>query len=405
MKTASVPRLLAAALCCVPALALAEDWPRFRGPQGNGISKETGWFKEWPSTGPKVIWESKVGLGFASFAVAEGKALTSGNEADVDTLFCFDAATGAVVWKKSYPCPLMPKYYPGGTNATPTVEAGRVYHLSKAGQMFCLELGTGAVIWERDLVKQHGLTLPEWGFAGSPVIVGDLICLNAGGAGLALRKADGALAWKNDTGSAAYASVVPVELNGVPSLAILGHRDLVAVKLADGKEWWRHPFKSGYDTNAMDPIPWNGKLIVSAHDQKAQVLDVSSAEPKVEGSLEDTRIHMNSGVVICDHLYQVHGSGNHAGDLRCIDLKTRKVLWKEEGLGVGALSAAEDKLIVLGEKGELAIVSAKPDGYEELARAQLLGPTCWTQPVLANGRIYLRNGKGDVVCISGGVVE
>ncbi len=392
-------------ICLAAALASAADWPRFRGPEGNGLSKETGWFKEWPATGPKVFWEAKVGLGFSSFAVGEGKALITGNEADTDTLFCFDAVTGKEVWKKSYPCPLLPKYYQGGTNATPTIENGRVYHLGKMGQMFCLNLADGTVIWEKDIVKEHGLTVPEWGFASSPVILGDLICLNAGGAGLALNKADGSLAWINDTSSAAYASVVPLELNGVPSLAILSHRDLVAVKLADGKEWWRHPFKSGYDTNAMDPIPWNGHLIVSAHDQKAELIDIRSAEPKSVGPLGDTRIHMNSGVVIGDHLYQVHGSGGKPGDLRCIDLRTQQIAWKQVGLGVGALIAADGKLIVLGEKGELAIITAKPDGYEELARAQLLGPTCWTQPALANGRIYLRSGKGDVVCVSGGVAE
>jgi outer membrane protein assembly factor BamB len=398
------PALLLLSLLATAASSAA-DWPRFRGPDGNGISKETGWFKEWPATGPKVFWEAKVGLGFSSFAVAEGKALITGNEADTDTLFCFDAVTGEVLWKKSYPCPLMPKYYQGGTNATPTVEQGRVYHLGKTGQMFCLQLSDGKVIWEKDILKEHGLALPEWGFAGSPIIVGDLICLNAGGAGLALNKSDGSLAWKSDASSAAYATAVPLEINGVPSLAILSHQDLVAVKLADGKEWWRHPFKSGYDTNSMDPIPWNGRLILSAHDQKAQLLDISSAEPKVEGTLGDTRVHMNAGVVLGDHLYQIHGSGGKPGDLRCIDLKTQKVVWKEVGLGVGALSAADGKLIVLGEKGELAIIAASPAGYEELARAQLLGPTCWTQPVLAHGRIYLRSGKGDVVCVSGGVVE
>jgi outer membrane protein assembly factor BamB len=285
------------------------------------------------------------------------------------------------------------------------VENGRVYHFGKMGQMFCLELATGKVLWERNIVKEHGLTVPEWGFAGSPVILGDLICLNAGGAGLALKKADGALAWKNDGGSAAYASAVPLEINGVPSLAILSHQHLVAVKLEDGKEWWRYPFKSGYDTNAMDPIPWEGHLIVSAHDQKAQMLNVGSAAPQLVGELEDTRIHMNSGVVMGQYLYQVHGSGGKKGDLRCIDLKTRKVVWKEEGLGVGALSYADGKLIVMGEKGELAIVEASSEGYKELARAQLLGGTCWTHPVLAHGRIYLRNGKGDAVCVSGGVAQ
>src|SRR5690349_19957749 len=118
--------------------AIAADWPNFRGPTHDGISKETGWTAAWPANGPKPLWKAKVGMGFSSIVVAAGRAYTQGNTSDVDTIFCFDANTGASVWKHSYAAPLDAKYYEGGTSATPTVDGDQVYTVSKRGIIHCL---------------------------------------------------------------------------------------------------------------------------------------------------------------------------------------------------------------------------------------------------------------------------
>src|SRR5689334_6433692 len=121
------------------------DWPNYRGPAHNGQSKETGWLTKWPADGPKPLWKAKVGSGFASFAVANGKVYTLGNTNDADTVFCFDAEKGTEIWKKDYPCKLDPKYYQGGPSATPTVDGKYVYTLSKDGEVFCFDAEKGDV--------------------------------------------------------------------------------------------------------------------------------------------------------------------------------------------------------------------------------------------------------------------
>src|SRR5689334_4904497 len=120
-------RLLPFLLLGWTALANAADWPQWRGPHRNGISEEKGWKSNWGSAAPKVLWKASVGLGFASFTVAENRVYTTGNAENTDTVFCFDAATGKEVWKKSYPSDLGDKYYEGGTSGTPTLEGGRLY--------------------------------------------------------------------------------------------------------------------------------------------------------------------------------------------------------------------------------------------------------------------------------------
>ncbi|TAK96347.1 MAG: hypothetical protein EPO07_14650, partial [Verrucomicrobia bacterium] len=147
--------------------AKAEDWPNWRGPDHNGISRETNWTALWPADGPKRLWKAKTGTGFASVAVSGGRAFTTGNSDDKDTVFCFDAVTGKELWKHSYPAKLDPVYYEGGTSATPSVDGGRVFTLSKRGLLHCLAVSNGAVLWSTNLTAQLKAAMPTWGFASS----------------------------------------------------------------------------------------------------------------------------------------------------------------------------------------------------------------------------------------------
>src|ERR1700722_10968657 len=159
----------------------AADWYRWRGPDMNGVSSETGWEANWPSEGPKQLWKASVGLGFSSMVVSQGRVFTMGNDGDnTDTVYCFDAATGAPVWKHPYPCPVDPHYYEGGTSSTPTVDGDRVYSFSRKGDLFCLDAASGKVIWAENVHKDFGDKIPEWGFVCSPVVEGDVLILNAG---------------------------------------------------------------------------------------------------------------------------------------------------------------------------------------------------------------------------------
>src|SRR5919108_3155000 len=149
------------AACPLPAL----DWHRWRGPDANGISRETDWMAQWPAEGPNRVWKANVGTGFSSVAVSGGRVYTMGNQGKQDTVVCLDANTGAVRWKHAYDAPMDPKYYEGGPSATPTVDGERVYTLSKRGVAFCLETATGRVVWSKNLTRDLGVEIPTWGFA------------------------------------------------------------------------------------------------------------------------------------------------------------------------------------------------------------------------------------------------
>jgi len=198
---------LCALIGFAPFVTPASDWPMFRGPDLNGISRETDWSSTWSADGPKVAWRAKIGLGFSTVVVAGGKVVTTGHDGHAkgqDTIWCFDAATGRQVWKHSYSSLLGNKYFEGGATGTPTIDGDRVYHLSRQGDFICLELGTGKVLYQRQLATELHVEVPEWGFAASPLVEGKLLILNAGDYGVALDKTTGKVIWQNGKGSAAY---------------------------------------------------------------------------------------------------------------------------------------------------------------------------------------------------------
>jgi outer membrane protein assembly factor BamB len=378
--------------------ALANAWPNFRGPDHNGISKETGWSASWPAGGPKKLWKAKVGIGFASFAVSNGKVYTVGNANDVDSVYCFDAITGAEVWKQSQPAKLDPKYYEGGPSATPTVDGGLVYTLTKRGVAHCFDAAKGSVIWSKDLAQELKAAMPTWGFAGSVLIDGNLALLNVGSAGAALDKKSGKVVWSSGPEEAGYSSPVPFVSNGKRSIAMAIKRNVVALNVADGKEIWSFPWKTANDVNAADPVLSGDKVFISSgYGHGGGVFDVSVKPPRNVWENKSMRNHFSSSVLWKGHLY-----GLDENQLRCLVFETGEVKWTDKVTGKGSLMLADGKLIVLGEKGELMVADAMPDGFKPIARSQVLGGKCWTAPVLANGKIYCRNAAGDVVCVDVG---
>jgi len=187
----------------------ANDWPRWRGTDFNGISRETGWSAAWPQEGPKQLWKANVGTGFSSIAVNNGRAYTLGNVNDTETIYCLDANTGKVLWKHSYACSVDPNLYEGGPNATPTVEGNTVYSFSRKGHVLALDAADGHVIWSKNIHTELGVKTPDWGFSGSPLVEGQLLIINAGPAGMALDKATGKVLWSSGKESAGYSSPVP----------------------------------------------------------------------------------------------------------------------------------------------------------------------------------------------------
>jgi outer membrane protein assembly factor BamB len=382
--------------------ARGEDWPRWRGPEGNGISRETGWLDRWPDAGVPVRWKVNVGLGFSCMAVAGSRVVTMGNANNTDTVWCLDAATGEPIWKHSYPADLGDKYFDGGTAGTPTLAGDRVYTLSRWGDLFCLDRSSGRVVWSKNVQSETGASLPGWGFGGSPVVHGDRLLLNVGDAGLALNKETGAILWQSEPTEAGYSTPYLVKRGG-RTLALLGSgKSYVAVDAADGGEVWRVRWLTQYGVNAADPIVKDSILFISTGYGKGAIsLDwsASDAEPQERWKSKTLRTQMTSAVLWQDHLYGLDGDSGPQPALKCLDFKTGDEVWAEPAVGSGGLIVADGKLIVISARGELMVAPATPEGFQPTARQQVLGGNCWTAPVLANGAIYARNGRGDLVSV------
>jgi len=361
----------------------------------NGISAEKGWQAQWPAEGPKRLWKASVGTGFSSFAVSGGRVYTMGNTTNTDWLFCLEAGTGKTLWGHSYPGALDPKNFEGGPCATPTVSDGRVYTLSRKGELFCLDAAKGTVVWSKNLNQELGLGIPTWGCASSALVDGTMVVVNMGSAGVALDAKSGKVVWVSAKSTGAYATPVPFNIGTEHCLAILSRQSLVAVKAADGQQLWSYPWKTDYDVNAADPIVEGDKVFISAgYNHGGALVKVAGQTPEKVWENKNLRNHFNSCVLWQGHLYGPDDSG-----LRCVEFETGELKWTYKEFGKGSLVVVDGKLVALSDKGELIIAEAAPAAFKPISRAQVLKGKCWTAPVLSNGQIYCRNAVGDVVCL------
>jgi outer membrane protein assembly factor BamB len=380
----------------------AGDWPNYRGPDYDGISQEKGWDASKLKDGIEPVWEASIGIGFSAVSVSDGRAYAMGNSAkkkddkeQFDVVYCFDAETGEELWKHSYDNQLDPKYYEGGTLASPTVSAGKVYTISKDGRAFCLDAKTGDVIWNKDVLSDLGTKRTTWGISGSPLIIENMVIYNAGSWGIALNKDDASVIWKNGEGPGGYATAVPFDSDGKKCIAMFGEKGIRGMVAATGQELWHHKWETKYEVNAADPVISGDKVfIASGYGRGCALLQVQDGQVKQLWENKNMRSQMNGPVLLDGYLY-----GTDDDQLSCLDLATGEVQWSEKSVGKCSVTAADGKLIVIGDKGKLVIAEATPAEFKVISSAQVLTGKCWTVPVLANGLIYVRNAAGDLVCI------
>jgi len=330
--------------------ALAADWPNFRGPTHDGVSSEKSWKAEWSSE-PPVAWKAKVGLGFSSIVVANGRAATAGHADGKDTLFCFDAVSGKMVW-------------------------------------------------QANLAKETEAPIPTWGYTGAPLVQGDLLVVNVGDAGAAVQKATGKLVWKSATKDCGYSTPFPLTQGG-KALAVLANADsYVAVDVKTGAEVWRQRWLTQYNVNAANPVISGGLMFLSTgYGKGGAQFKLGPGAPTQGWKTKALRTQMNAAVLHEGHLYGVDGDTTEKATLKCLDFATGKEKWAEPGFGSGGVIVADGQLIALSALGELLIAPATPEGFKPTTRTQVLGPKCWTAPVLANGFIYCRNQRGEIAVV------
>lgn len=412
--------VLGTALLSLPASAEPTEWASFRGPNHDG-SIAPPQVSDWKRVRFKKLWKTDTPAGFSSFAVAGGKALTiitgedEGNPCEV--LVCLDAKTGKEAWQK--PLTIIAKYDGGGDSgtpdnkggdgprSTPVVSGDKVYAIDANIGVHCFDAGTGEIVWQHDVMKENAGVNIKWQNAAAPLIDGDVLMLAGGGKGqalLGLDKNTGKVIWKGEDDQMTHATPILADILGVHQAIFFTQTGLVAVNPADGKVLWRgeHPFKV---STAASPVVYEDIVYCSAgYGVGAAAFKIS----KSGSGLSAERIwrrenecfnHWSTPVVKDGYLYGMFSFKEYGkGPLACVDIRTGKDMWAEEGFGPGQVILAGDKVIALSDKGEVVVAEANPEKYVELKRDDVLDGKVWSYPVLAYDHLFARSTE-EGICI------
>ena len=399
-------------ICLISAAALASgaDWPHYRGPAHDALSAETNWTAEWPKEGPKQLWKINVGTGNAPLSILKGKLYTLGFDDGKETVVCADCATGEIAWKHSYDSDAFASMHEGGPAAAPAVDGERVIVQARGGTLICLDAKTGAKNWSVNLPKEFGAKLPFFGYVASPLLLDDRVIVQVGAKGastVALDKTSGKVIWKSGDDPASYSAPVPFPQGKTSHVAVLNGSALVILDAAKGTEIarfpWDTPSPMNSHVNAATPVLSGSRAFVgSSYGMGCALAEIDLAAGKAKSVWKNDELatQYSSALFYDGHLYGFHSHGQNdgGGELRCLDVKTGETKWSQKNPGLGALSCAGGKLIMLSREGELIVAEAVPGAYKELARAQVTGSLCRTEPILCDAKIYVRTSRGDVLC-------
>ncbi|MBC7932775.1 MAG: PQQ-like beta-propeller repeat protein [Rubrivivax sp.] len=383
------------ALPVAPEAAKTEaDWPGFRGAERDGITRGIRLKTDWSASPPVELWRRPVGPGWSSFAVRGGRFYTQEQRGDDEIVACYDVTTGKPVWRHRDAARFWESNGGAGPRGTPTLSDGRVYTLGATGILNVLDAGTGAVVWSRNAASDTKTKVPGWGFASSPLVVGDIVVIATGGTLAAYDLANGEPRWFGPKGGGGYSSPHLVTLGGVTQIVLMSGPGAVSVALADGKELWQHPLSS--NTRIVQPaLTADGDLLVSdgeGGDMHRIAVAHGAGGWKVEErwTSDGLKPYFSDFVVHEGHAYGFDGI-----TLACIDVGDGGRKWAGGSYGSGQLVLLPDQgvLLVVSEQGELALVSAAPDRFTELARLPAIEGKTWNHPVLAGDVLLVRNGE------------
>ncbi len=394
------PSLFALSIATAALSLSASDWPRWLGPEGNNQVAAAD-FKADVSTW-KVAWKASVGHGYSAVTVAGKDAITLGHDGTAkEIVFCFDATTGKERWRHAYDAQLLPKMHPGGPNATATILEDRVITLSKDGQVRVLSRADGHKLWDLDLAHGPSLKLPMWGFASSPVVDGNRLIFSAGHV-VAVDLEKGTLLWTSSGDyHPGYTTAVVFRREGHAYIAALDGKGFTILEGADGKEVVRRDFSAMFDMNGTTPLIVNsGNQIFVSGNKSSELLAFDGKALTPVWTTTELKSPMNAAVIRDGAIYGIDGRQGSQGRLVALNLADGKVLWSQDGFGFGNTIGVGGSLVALNEEGLLVTAAISKSGYKETGRQQVLGKICWTTPVFAQDRIYVRNDKGDVVCLA-----
>lgn len=418
---------LAALLCTLAAVAVAEDWPEVQGAGRRCLWNETGIVRQLPADGLKYTWRTAISPGYSGPAVARGRVFVADyvtrDNGGAERALCLDEQTGAILWTYENPAAEYKKFaYNSGPRATPTVDGDRVYFLGGAGDLYCLDFATGALRWQVNFPQQFGARVPTWGFAGAPLAYQGLVICAAGGKDNArlvgLNRDTGATIWKAlpTVGDLGYAPPILVTAAGVPQVIHEGTNTVGAVNPLTGEVLWQQAIEASIPCAA--PAVQGDRLFLTDFWKGSTLLRLLPDKPGVEvlwhrkgqNEINTDALHglMCTPIIADDCLFGI----DSYGQLRALNLETGDRLWEtidatqEKARWANAfLFRNGDAYFIVNDRGELVIAQLSAAGYKELGRADLIAPTTggagtrelkvvnWALPAFANGCIVTRNDR------------
>lgn len=413
------PATIAALCLCFSAVSVtrsagmgasSSDWPQWRGPQRNGISQETGLLKQWPADGPKLLWQlNDIGDGYSTPVVVGTRIyLMSNRGMENEYVQALSTQDGKLIWTSRVGNVGSPSdFLYGKARSTPTVDGDSIYALGSDGDLACLEAKSGKIQWQKSIRKEFGGQPGIWSYAESPLVDGDSVVVTPGGAQatiVALNKKTGAVIWKSPVpggDQAGYASAIVVQAGGRKQYVQFLSKGIVGVDAKTGRFLWRYAEPVKGMAQMVTPVARDGYVYGGAHAIGGGLVHLKSDR----GGVAAEQVYFARGlpnsiggsVLVGDHLYGTAGAG-----LVAVEFTTGKIRWQAESIGRGSVAYADGLLYVHGENGDVALVEATPEAYREKGRftppaqpkRNRLGPypeKAWTYPVIANGRLYIRD--------------
>jgi len=382
------------------AFVAAADWPQFLGPSHNGISPEKGINKNWRAKPPKVLWTVPMNdHGYAGPSVASGVLYIIDHAGNQDIVRALNVNTGKKVWEYRYQ-DAAGNFY-GFTRATPTVANGKVYTISRLGQVLCLDAKTGKKVWSRSLVKDLQGRKPTWEYSMSALVDGKQVIVvpgSAKGTVAALDAGTGRTTWQGGGSDIpGYATPVLASINGVRQYVVFTGVSVIGVDTARGKLLWRCPWKTKDDVNAATPIvSGNTVFITSDYGRGCALVEVTGKGARIKWQNRLIQSHFTTPILSGGFLY----STTDPNKLVCIEHATGKVRWERRGFEKGGQMAVDGVLLAFeGASGNLVMVKIAPNGYQELGRIRPLGGQSWTAPIAAGDKLIIRNQQ-TLACLS-----
>ena len=390
--------------------ASTSDWPQWRGPERNGISKEGGLLKQWPKEGPKLLWQADdIGDGYSSPAVVGSRIYLMSNRGfENEFVQALSIQDGKPVWTTRIGNVGNPQdFLYAKARSTPTVDGDSIYALGSDGDLACLETGSGKIRWQKSIRKEFGGQPGVWAYAESPLVDGEAVVVTPGGVQatlVALNKKTGAVIWKSAVPGgdpAGYASAIVVQVGGRKQYVQFLSKGIVGVDAKTGQFLWRYADVVKGMAQMVTPVARDGYVYGGAQGVggglvrlKADRGGVAAEQVYFARGLPSS---MGGSVLVGDYLYGTAAQGPVA-----VEFTTGKVKWAAESIGRGSVAYADGLLYLHGENGEMALVEATPEAYREKGRftppaqpqRRRLGPypeKSWTYPVIANGRLYIRD--------------